>query len=216
MISKCRLVFLGAPGAGKGTFSAMLMKQYDLAHISTGEILRNEIASGSKLGQEADRIIKQGKLLSDTVVSAIVKQRLRQPDCQKGFILDGFPRTVCQAVMLEQIMQEISSALDVVIYFKVDDELLIKRLAGRISCPVCGAIFNRYFCPPAVDMVCDNCGSTLQQRSDDTEETVRKRLTVFHKQTEPLIEYYQKNGLLQTITQTEQQAIFNTLLELLK
>lgn len=216
MLNKNRLIFLGAPGAGKGTFSAMLLEQVNLAHISTGDILRAEVASGSELGQQAAEIMQRGELLSDDIVAAMVKSRLAQGDCQDGFILDGFPRTTPQAELLKQALKELSNELDGVIFFKVDDELLIKRLSGRISCKNCGEIYNRYFQKPATEMQCDKCNGELFQRPDDSVETARERLKVFYEQTEPLINYYKQQGILYTITQTEKNKAFAALLEVLR
>ncbi len=216
MLSKNRLIFLGAPGAGKGTFSAMLLEKIKLAHISTGDILRAEVASGSPLGQQAAAIMQRGELLPDEIVAAMVKSRLAQDDCQAGFILDGFPRTTPQAELLKEALEELNNKLDGVIFFKVDDELLIKRLSGRISCKACGAIYNRYFQKPAVEMQCDKCGGELFQRPDDSIETAKERLKVFYAQTEPLIDYYEQQGLLLTVTKTEKNAAFAALLEILK
>ncbi|MCF6176680.1 MAG: adenylate kinase [Victivallaceae bacterium] len=216
MLSKNKVIFLGAPGAGKGTFSAMLLEQVKLAHISTGDILRAEVASGSELGKQAAIIMQRGELLPDEIVAAMVKSRLAQDDCREGFILDGFPRTTPQAELLKQALQELDNELDGVIFFKVEDELLLKRLSGRISCKACGEIYNRYFQKPAVDMICDKCGGELFQRPDDSIETARERLKVFYEQTEPLIDYYRQQGLLLTITEVEKNKAFAALLELLQ
>ena len=216
MVSKRKLIFLGAPGAGKGTFSALLLDQVKLVHISTGDILRQEIASGSELGQHADEIIHQGKLLSDEIVAALVKHRLENSDCQAGFILDGFPRTMAQAELLKHILEELDINLDGVVFFDIGDELLLKRLAGRISCKQCGEIYNSYFRKPAVEMVCDRCGAELFHRPDDAVKTARKRLKVFYKQTAPLVDYYRQQGLLLTITETEKDKVLSALLKVLE
>ena len=215
MLNKKNLIFIGAPGAGKGTISAMLLDQVKLAHISTGDMLRQEIASGSELGQQADKIISQGKFLSDEIVAALVKHRLEQDDAQKGFILDGFPRTLPQAELLKQILEELDNHLDGVVFFDIDDETLLKRLSGRLSCKQCGEIYNSYFYQPAVAMTCDKCGGKLFQRSDDLPKTVAKRLKIFYKQTTPLIDYYRQQGLLLTITETNKNRVFDALLKVL-
>jgi len=215
MLNKKNLIFIGAPGAGKGTISAMLLDQVKLAHISTGDMLRQEIASGSELGQQADKIISQGKFLSDEIVAALVKHRLEQADAQKGFILDGFPRNMPQAELLKQILEELDNHLDGVVFFDIDDETLLKRLSGRLSCKQCGEIYNSYFYQPAVAMTCDKCGGKLFQRSDDLPKTVAKRLKIFYKQTTPLIDYYRQQGLLLTITETNKNRVFDALLKVL-
>lgn len=215
MLNKSRLIFLGAPGAGKGTFSALLLEKVNLAHISTGDILRQEIASGSELGKQAEAIMRQGQLLPDDVVAAIVKVRLTQDDCKGGFILDGFPRTIPQAELLGKALKELNSRLDGVVFFDVDDEVILKRLSGRIFCKNCGEIYNRYFRKPTVEMVCDKCHGELFQRPDDAIETARERLKVFYAQTEPLVDYYRQQGLLITITETDKQTALAELLEVL-
>jgi adenylate kinase len=215
MINKKKLIFLGAPGAGKGTFSAMLLDKEELAHISTGDILRQEAASGSELGKQASEIMQRGELLPDEIVTVVVKSRLAQSDCRAGFILDGFPRTIPQAELLKQTLEDLDDNLDGVVFFKVEDELLLKRLSGRMSCRDCGEIFNRYFHKPEIEMVCDKCNGELFQRPDDSIETARERLNVFYEQTEPLIDYYRQQGLLLTITETEKHKAFVALLEVL-
>ena len=216
MLSKKNLIFIGAPGAGKGTISAMLLDQTKLAHISTGDMLRQEIASGSELGQQADKIISQGKFLSDEIVAALVKHRLEQADAKKGFILDGFPRTLPQAELLKKILEELGNHLDGVVFFDIDDKTLLKRLSGRLSCKQCGEIYNSYFYQPTVAMTCDKCGGALFQRPDDLPETVDKRLKIFYKQTAPLIDYYRQQGLLLTITETNKNRVFDALLKVLR
>jgi adenylate kinase len=215
MLNKKNLIFIGAPGAGKGTISAMLLDQVKLAHISTGDMLRQEIASGSELGQQADKIISQGKFLSDEIVVALVKHRLEQADAKEGFILDGFPRTLPQAELLKQILEELGNHLDGVVFFDIDNATLLKRLSGRLSCKQCGEIYNSYFYQPAVAMTCDKCGGKLFQRPDDLPETVDKRLKIFYKQTAPLIDYYRQQGLLLTITETNKNRVFDALLKVL-
>lgn len=199
MIRKKNLVFLGPPGAGKGTLSAPLMEDEKLAHISTGDILRAEIAAGSELGRSAKSFIETGKLVPDEVVAGMVGRKLSTPECADGFILDGFPRTVAQAGLLEDAMAKIGMKLDGVILFDAPEELLLKRLTARLMCRKCNAGYNKIFCPPAKEGVCDKCGGELYQRSDDSLETAKNRLAVYREQTAPLIEFYRAKGLLFTI-----------------
>lgn len=199
MIRKKNLVFLGPPGAGKGTLSAPLMEDEKLAHISTGDILRAEIAAGSELGLSAKSFMDAGKLVPDEVVAGMVGRKLSSPECAAGFILDGFPRTVAQAGLLEEAMAKIGMKLDGVILFDAPEELLLKRLTARIMCRKCNAGYNKIFCPPAKEGVCDKCGGELYQRSDDSLETAKNRLSVYREQTAPLIEFYRAKGLLFTI-----------------
>ncbi len=199
MIRKKNLVFLGPPGAGKGTLSAPLMEDEKLAHISTGDILRAEIAAGTELGRSAKSFMDAGKLVPDEVVAGMVGKKLASSECAAGFILDGFPRTVAQAGLLEEAMAKIGMKLDGVILFDAPEELLLKRLTARIMCRKCNAGYNKIFCPPKKEGVCDKCGGELYQRSDDSLETAKNRLSVYREQTAPLIEFYRAKGLLFTI-----------------
>lgn len=213
MLKKKNLIFLGAPGAGKGTFSAILKEQHPFAHISTGDILRAEIAKGTELGKQASAIMSRGELVPDEIVAGMVKARLAQPDCNSGFILDGFPRTINQADLLGQALTDAGRKLDAVIYFKVEDEMLLKRLTARISCKKCGKIYNKLFSPPKSEKACDDCDGELFQRADDSIETAKERLKVFYAKTQPLIEYYEKKGLLVAITETEKEKVHSALLK---
>ncbi|WP_176013322.1 adenylate kinase [Victivallis sp. Marseille-Q1083] len=206
MISKRNLIFIGAPGAGKGTFSALLTREYPLAHISTGDILRGEIKRDTELGRQAAGLMKEGKLVPDQVVAGMVRNRLTEKDCEYGFILDGFPRTIGQAELLEEALKSLARKLDAVVYFKVDDDIILQRLTARISCKNCGEIYNKLFLPPKQDGVCDKCGGELFQRPDDSLETATERLKVFYANTQPLIDYYAAKGLLLTITELEMNA----------
>ncbi|MCP3968183.1 MAG: adenylate kinase [Lentisphaerae bacterium] len=211
MINKKNLIFLGAPGAGKGTFSALLLEKYPLVHISTGDILRSEIKNGTELGKQAAALMEKGELVPDNIVAGMVRDRLAKDDCDKGFILDGFPRTVNQADLLEQALQDIGRSLDSVVFFDVEDELILKRLTARISCKDCGEIFNRIFHPPKSENECDKCGGGLFQRPDDSLETAKERLRVFYDNTRPLIDYYAGKGLLLAITETQKELVFQEL-----
>ncbi len=207
MLKQKNLIFVGAPGAGKGTFSAILLEKYPLVHISTGDLLRDEIKRGTKLGLEAAGLMKEGKLVPDEVVAGMVRSRLAQPDCENGFILDGFPRTIKQADLLAAALEELGRPLDRVVYFKVDDDIILQRLTARQNCRQCGAIFNKLFMPSKVEGVCDACGGELYQRPDDSLETAKSRLEVFYKQTSPLIDYYTGQGLVLAITETDKDEI---------
>lgn len=199
MIKNKNLVFMGPPGAGKGTLSEVLLKDEKLVHISTGDILRAEIAQGTELGKSAKALMDQGKLVPDQIVADMVASRLTQADCDAGFILDGFPRTVAQAELLKESAAKIGRNLDKVVLFDAPRELLLQRLTARLTCRQCKASFNKIFAQPKVEGVCDHCGGELFQRSDDSLETAQNRLKVYDEQTAPLIDYYRSNGLLATI-----------------
>ena len=207
MLKKQNLIFLGAPGAGKGTISNIMIAKYGIAHISTGDILRAEVAKGTPAGQEAAVIMKAGKLVPDELVCTMVKNRLAEPDCASGFILDGFPRTIPQADRLDAVLAELGKKIDYAIYLKVEDEILLQRLTARLNCRGCDAIYNKLFMPPKTEGICDKCGSELFQRADDSLETAKNRLSVFHQQTQPLIDYYEQRGLLYTCKNTDKDEI---------
>jgi adenylate kinase len=198
-LKKKNLIFLGAPGAGKGTIAREMVEKYHIAHISTGDILRGEVAAGTPAGKQAKELIDKGHLVPDELVAGMVRRRLAEPDCKRGFILDGFPRTINQADLLENAMDELGISIDLVVYFEVDDETLLSRLTARLNCRQCDAIFNTISRPPKEEGICDVCGEELIQRPDDTLETAKERLKVFYSQTAPLVDYYRKNGLLFTI-----------------
>ncbi len=190
-------MLLGPPGAGKGTQAAYLAERYGVRHISTGDILREAKAAGTPLGLLAKGYMDRGELVPDEVVIGLVKERLAQPDIrERGFLLDGFPRTVAQAEALDRLLEELGMPLEAVLNLRVDPELLARRLTLRRSCPACGAVYHLENRPPKVEGVCDICGGALVQRPDDAEETVRNRLAVYSRQTEPLIAYYTGRGLL--------------------
>lgn len=196
-----RIVFLGAPGSGKGTQSQRLVERHGIPQISTGDLLRAHVREGSELGKRAKAVMDAGKLVDDATILGMVKERLAQPDAARGFILDGFPRTIPQADGLGAMLEGIGQPLDVAILFNVDDDKLIKRISGRRTCESCGRVFNIHSSPPGSAPHCTNCGdkARLVQRPDDTEETVTKRLAVYNQQTRPLVDYYRARGLLREI-----------------
>lgn len=188
------LIFLGAPGAGKGTLAAQLSKEYDIPQISTGDIFRSAVKEGSDLGRTVEKIMEKGELVSDALTVELVKERLVQKDAQNGYILDGFPRTIAQADALSSFQK-----IDMVINFKIGDDVVIRRLSGRRVCRSCGAIYHVENKPPKVEGKCDECGGELYTRDDDTIESIKNRLRVYKDQTEPLIEYYRGKGFLRDI-----------------
>ena len=190
------IVLLGAPGAGKGTQAAYLEEVLGIPHISSGDLFRENLRNETELGRLARTYMDRGELVPDEVTIAMVKERLAQPDCAGGAILDGFPRTIAQAQALEAILAEKGQRVGIVPYIKVADEVLLARLAGRWTCRQCEAIYHELFSPPKVAGRCDVCGGELYQRADDTPETQRRRIEVYFQQTTPLIEYYRKQGLL--------------------
>jgi len=193
------LIFLGPPGAGKGTQAKMLIEHYNIPQISTGDILRAAVAEGTDLGKKAREYMEAGKLVPDGVVIGIIEQRLKQSDCEKGFILDGFPRTVAQAEALDKVLENLGRKIDHVVSVDVPSEELIKRLTGRRTCKNCGAMYHVMFNPPKSQGICDKCGGELYQRPDDNEETVKSRLDVYEQQTSPLIGFYNNKGLVRRI-----------------
>jgi len=212
------IIFLGAPGSGKGTQAAMLSTKLKVPAISTGETLRREVEQQSEIGKLAKSYMESGKLVPDKIIIDIVKIRLLNSDCDNGFILDGFPRTTFQAEELEKILDSLGKKIDHVFNFEVGEDVLVKRISGRISCKKCGAVYNRYFKQPKVDGVCDSCGGTeFESRSDDNEVTVKNRLKVYHESTFALIEFYQKNNLLVSISAIESAPlVFEALVTSLK
>jgi adenylate kinase len=201
------VILLGAPGAGKGTQAKKLVELYGVPQISTGDILREHVAAGTALGKQAKEIMDRGELVSDKIVCMMVENRLAQPDCERGFILDGFPRTLEQAKWLDGVLAgktyEGRALAPVVVDFEVSYNLLFKRLTGRRSCPTCGRIYNVYFQPPRVPETCDIDGSKLVTRKDDSEEAISVRLKSYEEQTRPLVEYYRQQGRLHVINGEE-------------
>ncbi|MBO8157488.1 MAG: adenylate kinase [Bacillaceae bacterium] len=188
------LILMGLPGAGKGTQADKIIETYDIPHISTGDMFRSAIKEGTELGKKAKSFMDKGDLVPDEVTIGIVKERLSKPDCEKGFLLDGFPRTIAQAEALDQLLEELGTQIDHVLHIDVPQEKLVDRLTGRRICPTCGATYHVEFNPPKQDGKCDHDGSELIQRDDDKPETVKNRLDVNIQQTEPLLNYYRKKG----------------------
>lgn len=195
-----KLVLLGPPGAGKGTQSVVLAKKYGIPHISTGDILRESVKSGQPLGLKAKGYMDKGELVPDEIVTGIVAERLKQGDTRKGYILDGFPRTLKQAEVLDEELKKVSAVVDMVVYFATSPAVAIERLSGRRVCKACGFNYHIKNIPPKKEGVCDKCGGSLFQRPDDKEETVRNRLKVYEDQTRPLIDFYVSKGLLKRVS----------------
>ncbi len=194
-----RIVLLGGPGVGKGTQAQKLSAEYKIAHISTGDILRQAIKDGTEMGLMAKTYMDKGALVPDDVVIGIIKDRLAQPDAKSGFILDGFPRTVPQAQALDELTLNMDMPLDAVINIKADAEVIVQRLSGRRTCKDCQTVYHVLYSPTKEEGICDRCGGQLYQRDDDKEETIRKRLDVYEKQTSPLLEYYKNSGKLMEV-----------------
>ncbi|MGD6857562.1 adenylate kinase [Bacillus infantis] len=210
------LVLMGLPGAGKGTQAEKIVEKYGIPHISTGDMFRAAIKEGTELGLEAKSFMDKGELVPDQVTIGIVRERLSKEDCNKGFLLDGFPRTVAQADALEDILSELDKKIDYVINIDVDQSILMERLTGRRICKNCGATYHLVFNPPAKADECDRCGGELYQRADDNAETVKNRLDVNIKQTKPLLDFYETKGYLRNIDgQQEISKVFTDLDSLL-
>lgn len=199
-----RIVLMGPPGGGKGTQSKRLEEKHGWRQLSTGDMLRKAVAEGSPLGQRVKATMDAGQLVSDDLIMAVIGEAISHPDCAKGFILDGIPRTLAQAQALDGLLAGKACPLDAVIEVRVPDAVLVDRITGRFACATCGAGYHDTFQKPKVDGVCDSCGGTeFSRRPDDTEETVKGRLKVYHEQTSPLLDVYQKQGLLTVVDGTQ-------------
>jgi len=198
-----KIIMLGAPGAGKGTQAKQISTKYEIPHISTGDIFRANIKNGTDLGKKAKEYMDKGALVPDELTCDLVMDRIQQEDCKNGFILDGFPRTIPQAEALENALTAAQQTMDYAINVDVPDENIIKRMGGRRACLNCGATYHVEFNPTKVEGVCDSCGSEIVLREDDKPETVKNRLNVYHNQTQPLIDFYNKKGILKTVDGTQ-------------
>ncbi len=211
-----KIIMLGAPGAGKGTQAKMLADKYMIPHISTGDIFRANIKNGTELGKKAKTYMDQGLLVPDELVCDLVVDRVQQDDCAKGYILDGFPRTIPQAEALDAALANIGSKIDYAVNVEVPDENIVRRMSGRRACVECGATYHIVYNPTKEEGICDKCGKELILRDDDKPETVTKRLNVYHEQTQPLIEYYTKQGALVEVDGTmNMDDVFNAIVKIL-
>jgi len=212
-----KIIMLGAPGAGKGTQAKRIAAKYGIPHISTGDIFRANIKNGTELGKKAKEYMDQGLLVPDELVVDLVIDRFKQPDCEKGYVLDGFPRTIPQAKELDAALAKNNDAVQYAIDVDVPDEEIVARMSGRRACVNCGGTYHVVTIPPKQEGVCDTCGSSLVLRDDDQPETVKKRLTVYHDQTQPLIDYYQSKGILKSVDGTKlMDVIFDQIIAILE
>lgn len=211
-----KIIMLGAPGAGKGTQAKMIADKYGIPHVSTGDIFRANIKNGTELGKEAKKYMDQGLLVPDELTVKILLDRVAQPDCENGYVLDGFPRTIPQAEVLDKALEELSDKIDYAINVDVPDENIINRMSGRRACLSCGATYHVVHIPPKKEGVCDKCGQALVLRDDDKPETVKNRLQVYHEQTQPLIDFYTGKGILKTVDGTvDMQDVFDAIVKIL-
>lgn len=211
-----KIVMLGAPGAGKGTQADKIAEKYNIPHISTGDIFRSNIKAGTELGKKAKSFIDQGLLVPDEVTIGMLLDRIHEADCENGYILDGFPRTIPQAESLTAALEENGEAIDFALDVEVPDANIVNRMAGRRACLKCGATYHIQFAAPKKEGICDKCGSELVLRDDDKPETVQKRLEIYHDQTHPLIEYYEKKGVLHTVDGTQtMEDVFKNITDIL-
>ncbi len=211
-----KIIMLGAPGAGKGTQAKMIADKYQIPHISTGDIFRSNIKSGTELGMEAKKYMDQGQLVPDELTVKILLDRVANEDCKNGYVLDGFPRTIPQATVLENALNDLNESIDFAIDVAVADEVIINRMSGRRACVGCGATYHIVNIPPAVEGICDRCNSELILRDDDQEETVKNRLKVYHDQTQPLIDFYTQRNVLHAVDGTlSLNEVFDKIIEIL-
>lgn len=211
-----KIIMLGAPGAGKGTQAKMIADKYGVPHISTGDIFRANIKNGTELGMEAKKYMDQGLLVPDELTVKILLDRVAQDDCKNGYVLDGFPRTIPQANVLEDALNKLGDKIDYAIDVDVPDENIIRRMGGRRACLSCGATYHIEHVPPKAEGICDRCGKELVLRDDDKPETVKNRLDVYHEQTQPLIEFYGKKGVLKSVDGTvDMQDVFAAIVSIL-
>lgn len=211
-----KIIMLGAPGAGKGTQAKMIAEKYAIPHISTGDIFRVNIKNGTELGKEAKKYMDQGKLVPDELTVKILLDRVAQPDCANGYVLDGFPRTIPQAEVLDKALCELGDKIDYAINVDVPDENIVNRMGGRRACVGCGATYHIKYNAPKEENTCDTCGSDLIIRDDDKPETVQNRLSVYHEQTQPLIDFYEKQGVLRTVDGTvDMSDVFAAIVDIL-
>ncbi len=212
-----KIIMLGAPGAGKGTQAKMIADKYSIPHISTGDIFRANIKNGTALGMEAKSYMDQGKLVPDELTVKILLDRVANEDCKNGYVLDGFPRTIPQAEVLDKALNEMNDKIDYAINVDVPDENIIKRMSGRRACVNCGATYHIEHVPPKKENVCDRCENTLILRDDDKPETVKNRLTVYHDQTQPLIDFYNAKGVLKEVDGTQDMmVVFDSIVSILE
>ncbi|MGN1332925.1 MAG: adenylate kinase [Lachnospiraceae bacterium] len=211
-----KIIMLGAPGAGKGTQAKLIADKYNLPHISTGDIFRANIKEGTALGMEAKKYMDQGLLVPDELTVKILLDRVAKEDCKNGYVLDGFPRTIPQAEVLDKALAELGESVDFAINVEVPDENIIKRMGGRRACLSCGATYHLEHIPPKAEGLCDHCGKELVLRDDDKPETVKNRLQVYHEQTSPLIDFYRAKGVLKEVDGTRRMdEVFNAIVEIL-
>ncbi len=211
-----KIIMLGAPGAGKGTQAKMIADKYGVPHISTGDIFRANIKNGTELGMEAKKYMDQGLLVPDELTVKILLDRVAKDDCKKGYVLDGFPRTIPQAEVLEEALANIGDKIDFAIDVDVPDENIVRRMSGRRACLSCGATYHIEHVPPKAEGICDRCGKELVLRDDDKAETVKNRLNVYHEQTQPLIDFYEKKGVLKSVDGTvDMQDVFAAIVSIL-
>ncbi len=211
-----KIIMLGAPGAGKGTQAQMIADKYNIPHISTGDIFRANIKNGTELGKKAKEYMDKGQLVPDELTVQLLLDRVANEDCKNGYVLDGFPRTIPQADVLDSELTKLGDKVDFAINVDVPDENIVRRMSGRRACLKCGATYHIEHIPPKTEGICDKCGSELVQREDDKPETVQNRLSVYHEQTQPLIDYYDKKNILKTVDGTkDMQEVFNNIVGIL-